>query len=442
MNTGTFFLVFCLTIVILGIVIAPAAADNTTVTATPTATATTAATATPTITVTPAVTATTAATTTVTPVATTVPTTIVTTIATTSPTTVATTAAAAVAPVAAFSGSPTSGTAPLTVQFTDASTNTPTVWVWSFGDGIGNSTLQNPSYTYPNAGTYPVTLTAVNGAGSNVCVKSSYIAVTSVVATTTVPVPAFSGTPTSGTAPLTVQFTDTSTGSPTNWTWDFGDGNTSTLEDPGYTYVSNGTYDIQLTATNAAGSNITTQTGYIIVGDTVPVAGFLASSTTGTAPLIVEFTDTSSGSPASWTWDFGDGTTGSDENPSHTYSSEGTYSVSLIASNTAGSNTSVQSDYITVSAATDVTTPATTEVISTDSDTPAPASTYVAPVATQQASVSSPASGGKSAQSTDAWLAEENTKTAAMDAETTATPQQTDIVSSIVGFFESLFSWI
>ncbi|MGA2121410.1 MAG: PKD domain-containing protein [Methanoregula sp.] len=431
MNTDTFFLVFCLTIVILGIVIAPAAADNTTVTAAPNATATPTGTVTPTATATTAVTATTAATTTVT------------TVATTSPTTVPTTAVAAVAPVAAFSASPASGTAPLIVQFTDASTNTPTGWIWSFGDGMGNSTLQNPSYTYANAGTYTVTLTAINSAGSSVTTNS--ITVSSAAATvtaTTVPVPAFYGTPTSGTVPLTVQFTDTSTGSPANWTWDFGDGNTSTLEDPSYTYVSNGTYDVQLIATNAAGSNVTTQTGYIVVGDTVPVTGFSASPTTGTAPLIVGFTDTSSGTPTSWTWDFGDGTTGSDENPSHTYSSEGTYSVSLIASNTAGSNTSVQSDYIKVSAATDVTTTVTTEVTSTDSDTPAPVSTYVVPVPAQQVSVSSPASSGKSATSTDAWLTEENQKMAAMDAETTATPQQTDIVSSIVGFFESLFSWI
>jgi len=82
------------------------------------------------------------------------------------------------APVADFSGSPTSGDAPLTVNFTDLSSNSPTSWSWDFGDGSGTSTAQNPSYTYNSAGTYTVSLTATNAYGSDTETKTNYITVT------------------------------------------------------------------------------------------------------------------------------------------------------------------------------------------------------------------------------------------------------------------------
>ncbi len=75
-----------------------------------------------------------------------------------------------------FSGSPTSGTAPLTVNFTDLSTGSPTSWSWNFGDGTGSS-AQNPSHTYTAAGTYTVALTATNACGSDVESKSAYVSV-------------------------------------------------------------------------------------------------------------------------------------------------------------------------------------------------------------------------------------------------------------------------
>lgn len=76
----------------------------------------------------------------------------------------------------------------------------------------------------------------------------------------------FTGSPTSGTAPLTVQFTDTSTGSPTSWSWNFGDGGTSTAQNPSRVYAAAGTYNVTLTATNACGSDGETKNGYITVG--------------------------------------------------------------------------------------------------------------------------------------------------------------------------------
>ncbi len=163
-------------------------------------------------------------------------------------------------PVAAFSGTPTSGTYPLAVTFTDASTYTPTSWAWDFGDG-GTSTAQNPSHTYTAAGTYTVVLTATNAYGSDSETKAGYITVTA--PNTNPPVAAFSGTPTSGNVPLAVTFTDASTNTPTSWAWDFGDGGTSTAQNPSHTYTVAGTYTVTLTATNAYGSDGETKTGYI-----------------------------------------------------------------------------------------------------------------------------------------------------------------------------------
>ena len=118
-------------------------------------------------------------------------------------------------PEAGFTASVTSGTAPLTVKFTDQSTNNPTTWKWDFGDGE-TSTEENPMHTYAVPDTYTVTLTVWNGGGSNTHTDS-------ITVTPPAPEAKFSATPLSGTAPLTVQFTDESTGDPTGWAWYFGD---------------------------------------------------------------------------------------------------------------------------------------------------------------------------------------------------------------------------
>ncbi|MCP4091798.1 MAG: PKD domain-containing protein, partial [Gammaproteobacteria bacterium] len=120
-----------------------------------------------------------------------------------------------------FSGNPITGTSPLTVYFTDQSSNSPTSWLWDFGDGL-TSSQQNPGHTYSSVGYYTVSLTATNSYGSDTEVKTDYIVVNT-------PVADFSGSPSNGTAPLNVSFTDQSQNNPTSWQWDFGDGGSSTL---------------------------------------------------------------------------------------------------------------------------------------------------------------------------------------------------------------------
>jgi len=162
-------------------------------------------------------------------------------------------------------------------------------------------------------------------------------------------VASFSSNITSGNVPLNVLFTDTSTGFPTAWNWNFGDGTYSTARNPAHIYSKVGKYTVSLTLKNAVGSNTVTKSGYVVVNALkAPIATFSASSTSGNVPLKVQFTDKSTGSPTSWKWSFGDGTYSTARNPAHTYSKVGKYTVSLTVKNAAGSNAVTKSSYINV----------------------------------------------------------------------------------------------
>jgi len=172
-----------------------------------------------------------------------------------------------VAPVAVFSGSPTSGTVPLVVQFTDLSIpgSFPiTDWLWNFGDG-NTSTSQNPSHTFTVEGDHTVELTVTSSIGTDNEVIANYI---NVAPTPIGPTANFSGTPTSGNAPLTVQFTDLSipgTSPITDWLWVFGDGNTSTSQNPSHTFTTKEDYTIELTVTSSVGTDSEVIVNYINV---------------------------------------------------------------------------------------------------------------------------------------------------------------------------------
>jgi PKD repeat protein len=161
------------------------------------------------------------------------------------------------------------------------------------------------------------------------------------------PVASFSGTPTSGCTPLTVNFTDQSSDA-TSWSWDFGDGSTSTLQNPEHVYNSTDTYTVSLTATNTSGSDTNTKTNYITANSCpAPVSSFTGTPTSDTVPVTVNFTDQSSDA-TSWLWDFGDGATATEQNPSHIYSNPRNYTVSLTVTNTYGSDTETKINYIDV----------------------------------------------------------------------------------------------
>ncbi len=155
----------------------------------------------------------------------------------------------------------------------------------------------------------------------------------------------FDASPRRGPAPLTVQFSDQSLGTPTSFFWQFGDGTTNATPFPSHTYNDPGTYAVTLRANNDQSGGYGMWNKFITVTNGVepeptptPVPGRITASFdvslhNGTAPLDVLFTDTSSGNPISWIWDFGDGKTSTLQNATHRYTTAGAYSVTLLAQN-------------------------------------------------------------------------------------------------------------
>lgn len=337
-------------------------------------------------------------------------------------------------PFASFSTNITSksGNAPLTSLFSYNNTGgTPTSWFWDFGDGINSKHAQTAIHTFTKPGTYDVSLKVTNSAGSSTLKKSNYITVTSPQA----PIADFfspevdhAETYGGSISTKTVSFIDNSTGSPTSWLWNFGDGNTSTEQNPTHVYDDvEGGYTINLTVKNTVGSNTTSKYGYVLVGLgdsgvfgptyfsssaisgdapfkvtfyggggysndwifgdgsqlgvnenqadvehtymepgqytvslseyniagramitkyhyinvtglTKPVASFTSKKMSVPMSLTISFMDTSIGKPTSWYWDFGDGASSTKQNPTHTYSAAGNYTVSLTASNENSTN--------------------------------------------------------------------------------------------------------
>ena len=385
------------------------------------------------------------------------------------------------APVASFTASPTSGTAPLNVSFTDTSTGSPTSWAWSFGDG-GTSTTRNPSYTYSTAGTFTATLTATNAGGSTSASRTITVTgggtpppstsgitlgasttTNNTTATTTVTLTKPSGTaagdvlvasftadknPTAATpsgwtpivntlnigsgARVFAYYRVVGASDPGSYSWTLGTSakwgggvtaykgvNNTTPLDSSVVTAANTSY----TASSIAGPSVTTASNNaMLIGGVgfdsstpgasaptgwterwesadgqiaeqadrvqatagasgtatwtfntakavavwrtalkpasggsstpppspaAPVASFTASPTSGTAPLNVAFTDTSTGSPTSWAWAFGDGGTSTTQNPSHTYSTAGTFTATLTATNAGGSTSASRTITVT-----------------------------------------------------------------------------------------------
>jgi PKD repeat protein len=221
---------------------------------------------------------------------------------------------------ALFSASPRVGCPPLTVNFTNFSAGNGLTYFWDFGDG-NTSTQQIPSHTYITSGSFNVKLIVTDVVGCrDTLYKPGYVQTVNPAANY-VPPP-----PTSGCAPMTTQFTDQTQGS-VSWLWNFGDGDTSTLQNPVHTYDLPGTYTVSLTTVSSGGGCIQTINNFstfIVHGG---YAGFTHTDSQ-CPPYESCFHDTSYHA-VSWLWDFGDGSYSTDQNPCHNYAAPGYHSVSL-----------------------------------------------------------------------------------------------------------------
>ncbi len=315
--------------------------------------------------------------------------------------------------VADFSGAPTAGTAPLTVSFTDLSTDA-TSWSWTFGDG-GSSEAQHPVHTYGVPGDYTVSLTAGNDCGYDIETKSAYIHVEEAPpvilshALADIPVAGtVSGTYTNtqGSDDILQVITEVSSQShPRKWfsmlehQWEFnvapgtsvtlhveahrpansdGDDFTFGYSTDGFSFTDvitvasaaeetysaalpatlSGTVYLRVVDSDRTRENQSLDSIHIdylaietLTGAAPPAAAFEGDPVSGFAPLLVQFTDQSAGQPVSWEWTFGDGGASSEQHPSHLYDAPGCYSVSLTVTNAEGSDTLLRSEYINVLAA-------------------------------------------------------------------------------------------
>lgn len=165
------------------------------------------------------------------------------------------------------------------------------------------------------------------------------------------PTAAFNATPLSGCAPLLVNFTDLSSGNPTSWKWDLGNGTTSNQPNPSTIYTNPGVYTVSLTVTNANGTHTLTRTAYITVNAS-PNVDFKVDKQSGCFPLSTQFTDLSTpgtGTISAYNWNFGNGAGSTLANPLNTYTTAGNFFVSLTVTNSAGcSRTVTRLNYINV----------------------------------------------------------------------------------------------
>jgi PKD repeat protein len=236
-------------------------------------------------------------------------------------------------------------------DYTDLFTRDGTGWSsWSVGDYL--------NYTVPGVTSMPQSVSIYYVGGTAPYLLQS-MGVPSAVnrSPSTAPVAAFTSDKQSGATPLTVRFTDQSTGTkPFTYQWDFNnDGSVdSTDKNPECTFTTEGTYTIRLTVTNSAGSDDEVKIGFIVVKDG-PIAAFTTNKTNGVDPLVVQFMDTSTNLPTGWEWSFTNITPGNNtvtvfstlQNPVISFGT-GNYSIALTASNSAGSNTSSQKTFINV----------------------------------------------------------------------------------------------
>lgn len=268
-------------------------------------------------------------------------------------------------PVPNFTATPTSGCATLTVSFRDQSTNNPTKWYWQFShdqdlvpDQIDES--RNPTKSFSAPGTYTVTLVAENASGPERIIKQSYITVFPSARVS------FSADKNVACSPATIRFTDETTitngATITSRLWDFGDGNTSSAQNPTHTYTNLGYYNVSLTVTTSNGCKVVSSRERFIriIGGVTPNFD-ISRSADCSSPVSVSFNNQTVGpGTLQHQWTLGNGTNSTEKNPSTTYTVPGSYNVKLVTTSSYGCRDSITRPITFISTTTDFTTTGTT----------------------------------------------------------------------------------
>ena len=295
-------------------------------------------------------------------------------------------------PECSISATPASGKQPLDVTFQlslSDPNNDPLSWKMDFGDGTeltGNST--EVLHTYADPGSYPVRLTVYDRWNAN-----STCSATVNVQRNEKPSVSFTYSPSEVRAGGEVSFEESSSdpdGNVVSWEWDFGDGSSSTERNPAHVYEAPGTYTVSLTVTDNDGMRDSYSMDLVVLPRNLPpMADFTFFPKEPKAGEEVSFVDKSydsDGNIVSWSWDFGDGTTSSEAEPVHVYSSPGNYTVTLTVRDDSGDEGSRRISVI-VGEATSTTSP------------PAPEETTSSTSSSQVPSTSSPEQGTSTTQS-------------------------------------------
>jgi PKD repeat protein len=235
-------------------------------------------------------------------------------------------------PVANFNFDNNNGCDSLTVSFTDLSSADVAAWQWDFNNGNFSNLATPPAQFYSGSGSYNVELEVTS---TNACKLS----LTQVITVFQSPVPGF--IPTSVCQNVNSLFTDLSTslsGDPIiNWGWDFGDGNSSSQQNPTHVYSVAAPIVVILDVNTAFCSASDTVS---VTVEIEPTASFSATTNVGCSPLVNVFSNTSTANAVSFLWDFGDGNTSSSTNPTHTFVNnfgvDTIFTVTLIAQTTFG----------------------------------------------------------------------------------------------------------
>ena len=231
-------------------------------------------------------------------------------------------------------------TAPFTVNFSNDNPEAGTTYQWDFGNGQVFTGANPPPVTYTDRGPFSVTINAVNQTGcTSTLVLEDYLSAGFEID--------FSFNSNGGCGDLDINFFDNSPDDASSVSWDFGDGFSSTFENPSHSYLAPGCYDVTLTRVVNGCQNSFTRLLCISDAEDLPVSMNVLSDQGCELPHTVQFEGISPVA-VSWLWDFGDGTTSTEQNPTHTYDDYGTYPILLTITDPFGCEKTIFTDFVEI----------------------------------------------------------------------------------------------